>query len=45
MHDPLPRGEMNNMVMESMHATTWKYWTLTGVLTFIVLTCLVYAWV
>jgi len=44
MHDPRPRGEMNEMVMESMHVTTWRYWTLTGVLTFIVLTCLVYAW-
>ena len=44
MHDPRPRGEMNDMVMESMHSTTWKYWTATGVLTFIVLTCLFYAW-
>jgi Ni/Fe-hydrogenase subunit HybB-like protein len=44
MHDPRPRGEMNAMVMESMHTTTWRYWTATGVLTFLVLTCLVYAW-
>jgi len=44
MHDPLPRGEMNTMVLESMHTTTWKYWSLAGFLTFIVLTCLVYAW-
>jgi molybdopterin-containing oxidoreductase family membrane subunit len=44
MHDPLPRGEMNSMAMESMHSTTWKYWTMTGVLAFIVATCLFYAW-
>ncbi len=44
MHDPLPRGEMNAMVMEAMHTTTWKYWTAVGVLAFLVATCLVYAW-
>ncbi len=44
MHDPRPRGKMNDMIMESMHSTTWKYWTATGVLTVIVVTCLFYAW-
>ena len=44
MHDPRPRGEMNDMVMEAMHTTTWSFWTVTGFLTLIVLTCLVYAW-
>src|SRR5512135_1787633 len=44
MHDPRPRGEMNSMVLESMHTATWKYWSVTGVLAFLVLTCLVYAW-
>ena len=44
MHDPMPRGEMNSMVLDSMHSTTWKYWTLTGILTVIVLTCLFYGW-
>ena len=44
MHDPRPRGEMNEMVMESMHSTTWKYWTATGILAVIVVTCLFYAW-
>ncbi|HUH99335.1 MAG TPA: NrfD/PsrC family molybdoenzyme membrane anchor subunit [Anaerolineales bacterium] len=44
MHDPLPRGEMNAMVLDSMHTTTWKYWTLAGILAFVVLTCLIYAW-
>ena len=44
MHDPMPRGEMNSMVLDSMHSTTWKYWTLTGILAFIVVTCLFAAW-
>ncbi|MEP7137727.1 MAG: NrfD/PsrC family molybdoenzyme membrane anchor subunit [Chloroflexota bacterium] len=44
MHDPLPRGKMNEMVMESMHETSWKFWGVTGFLVFVVLTCLVYAW-
>ena len=44
MHDPKPRGEMNDMVIESMHTTTWKYWTATVILAFIVVTCLFYAW-
>ncbi len=26
MHDPRPRGEMNSMVLESMHTTGWRYW-------------------
>ncbi len=44
MFDPKPRGEMNAMVLESMHTATWKFWTLAGVLTVLVLTCFVYAW-
>ena len=44
MHDPLPRGEMNSMVLESMHTTTWKYWTIVTILAFLVVTCLGYAW-
>jgi Ni/Fe-hydrogenase subunit HybB-like protein len=44
MHDPRPRGEMNTMVIESMHQTTWKYWTVTGILVLLVLSCLFYAW-
>ncbi|HEY6073161.1 MAG TPA: NrfD/PsrC family molybdoenzyme membrane anchor subunit [Anaerolineales bacterium] len=44
MFDPRPRGEMNNMVLESMHTATWKFWVLAGVLTVLVLTCFVYAW-
>ncbi|MBI1855214.1 MAG: hypothetical protein HYR93_05040 [Chloroflexi bacterium] len=44
MHDPRSRGEMNDMVMESMHSTTWKYWTVTGILAVIVVVCLFYAW-
>jgi len=37
MLDPLPRGEMNGMVMESMHKTGWKFW---GVMIFLILTIL-----
>jgi Ni/Fe-hydrogenase subunit HybB-like protein len=37
MLDPLPRGEMNGMVIESMHNTGWKFW---GVVIFLVLTIL-----
>ena len=44
MHDPLPRGEMNSMVLDSMHSTTWVYWVVTGVLTVVVVTCLFAAW-
>ena len=44
MHDPLPRGEMNAMVMEAMHTTSWKFWVVTGFLTVVVLGCLGYAW-
>lgn len=33
--DPRPRGEMNDMVMESMHKTSAKFW---GVVIFLVLT-------
>ena len=44
MLDPLPRGQMNEMVLEAMHTTTWKFWAVTGFLAFLVLTCLVGAW-
>jgi molybdopterin-containing oxidoreductase family membrane subunit len=44
MHDPLPRGQMNAMAMEAMHVTSWKFWSVTGLLAFLVLTCLGYAW-
>jgi Ni/Fe-hydrogenase subunit HybB-like protein len=44
MHDRMPRGEMNSMMLDSMHSTTWKYWTVTIVLAAIVATCLFYAW-
>ena len=30
MFDPKPRGEMNAMVMESMHTTNWKFWMGTN---------------
>lgn len=44
MFDPLPRGVMNDMVMESMHVTSWKFWVVFGILAFLVATCFVYAW-
>ncbi len=44
MHDARPRGEMNAMVLESMHTTTWRYWLATGTLFVLVATCFVYAW-
>jgi Ni/Fe-hydrogenase subunit HybB-like protein len=44
MHDPLPRGQMNAMVMEAMHETTPIFWGITGVLAAIVLFALGYEW-
>lgn len=44
MHDPKPRGEMNSMVLESMHTTTWRFWLVTATLAFLVVTCFFYAW-
>jgi Ni/Fe-hydrogenase subunit HybB-like protein len=42
--DPRPRGEMNDMVMESMHATSWKFWLVTIFLMVVVAICLFGAW-
>jgi molybdopterin-containing oxidoreductase family membrane subunit len=44
MHDPLPRGKMNEMVMEAMHETNWTFWAITGILAAVVVYCLAYAW-
>ena len=44
MYDPKPRGEMNDMVMESMLTTSWKFWVIIAILIVIVATCLIYAW-
>ena len=44
MFDPKPRGEMNALVMDAMHATNWKFWVVTVILAILVLTCLVGAW-
>lgn len=44
MLDPLPRGEMNAMVMEAMHHTTWKFWVVAAVLGAFVLVGLFGAW-
>jgi molybdopterin-containing oxidoreductase family membrane subunit len=44
MHDPLPRGQMNAMVMESMRATGPIFWIVTAVLAAIVVFTLGYEW-
>jgi len=44
MHDPLPRGQMNAMVMESMRSTSPIFWAVTGALALIVLYALGYEW-
>jgi len=44
MFDPKPRGEMNDMVMESMMTTTWKFWVVMVILAVVVAGCFVYAW-
>jgi molybdopterin-containing oxidoreductase family membrane subunit len=44
MLDPKPRGEMNAMVMDAMHATSWKFWVLTVLLGAVVLVSLFGAW-
>ena len=44
MLDPKPRGEMNAMVMEAMHTTTWKFWVMAVILGAIVLLGLFGAW-
>ncbi len=44
MHDPIPRGEMNRMVVESMQSTGWRYWVVTALLAVIVVLTLVIGW-
>ncbi|MBN1303309.1 MAG: polysulfide reductase NrfD [Anaerolineales bacterium] len=44
MLDPRPRGEMNEMVMDSMLSISWKFWVAAGILGIIVLVCLFGAW-
>jgi len=44
MYDPKPRGEMNEMVMESMTTTSWKFWAVVAILVAVVSYCFVYSW-
>jgi Ni/Fe-hydrogenase subunit HybB-like protein len=44
MFDPRPRGEMNAMVMDSMHTTSWKFWVVAGVLALLVAVLLFGSW-
>ena len=44
MLDPRPRGEMNAMVMEAMHTTSWKFWVIAVVLGIVVTIGLFGSW-
>jgi molybdopterin-containing oxidoreductase family membrane subunit len=44
MLDPLPRGQMNEMVMDSMHTTSWKFWVVFAILSVVVAWGLFYSW-
>lgn len=44
MLDPLPRGRMNEMVMESMQTTSWKFWMVFAIMAVITAVFLFYAW-
>ena len=44
MHDPLPRGQMNAMVMEAMHETSPIFWIITIALAVTVVITLGYDW-
>ncbi|MEW5940165.1 MAG: hypothetical protein AB1750_10910, partial [Chloroflexota bacterium] len=44
MLDPMPRGQMNDMVMESMHTTSWKFWAVFILLSAFVAWGLFYSW-
>ncbi len=44
MLDPLPRGQMNEMIMDAMHTTSWKFWLIFSLLSAVVLYCLVFTW-
>ncbi len=44
MLDPKPRGEMNAMVMESMHTSSLKFWIVLILLSILTTTCFFYAW-
>jgi len=44
MLDPKPRGEMNAMVMEAMHTTSWKFWAVAALLAVVVAIGLFYSW-
>lgn len=44
MLDPMPRGKMNEMVMDAMHATSWKFWLVFGLLAALVAYALFYKW-
>ncbi|HEY9075949.1 MAG TPA: NrfD/PsrC family molybdoenzyme membrane anchor subunit [Anaerolineaceae bacterium] len=44
MHDPRPRQELNDMVMEAMTTTSKRYWIAVGILVVLVAVCFLGAW-
>jgi molybdopterin-containing oxidoreductase family membrane subunit len=44
MLDPKPRGEMNQMVMESMTTSSWRFWVVFVILSLLVAVCFFFAW-
>jgi Ni/Fe-hydrogenase subunit HybB-like protein len=44
MFDPRPRGQMNEMVMQAMHTSGWKFWAVVTVLALIVAVGLFGVW-
>jgi molybdopterin-containing oxidoreductase family membrane subunit len=44
MLDPMPRGQMNAMVMESMYTTSWKFWVVFAILAAVVAYSLFFQW-
>ncbi|MBM3150690.1 MAG: polysulfide reductase [Chloroflexi bacterium] len=44
MLDPRPRGEMNALVMEAMHTTSWKFKMVFALLSVVVAVCLFGVW-
>ena len=44
MLDPRPRGEMNALVMDAMHTTSWKFWVIAAILGVVVAIFLFGSW-
>jgi Ni/Fe-hydrogenase subunit HybB-like protein len=44
MLDPLPRGEMNGMILESMMTGTWRFWVAFAILSVLVAIGFFFSW-